>query len=136
MDYPDTHHCFLCGDQNPIGFKLKFKQENGDTISETAIPSQYQGFDGVVHGGIIATFLDEIMAQAVKKSGQRAMTGTLTVKYRKPCRTEKQIQMRGRIIEISGRIIKSQGEIIQDQEVVAEGEGIFIVPKYTEAINS
>jgi len=129
MDFPDTHHCFLCGDKNPIGFKLKFKEDKGDTISETTIPFQYQGFDGVAHGGIVATFLDEIMAQAVKKSGQKAMTGTLTVKYRKPCRTDEKIQIRGRIVEINGRIIKAQGEIIQDQEIVAEGEGIFVVPR-------
>jgi len=129
MDYPDTHHCFLCGDQNPTGFKMTFREENDDTVSEAVIPSQYQGFDGVVHGGIVATFLDEIMAQALKKSGQKAMTGTLTVKYRKPCRTYEKIQIRGRIVEINGRIIKAQGEIIQDQEIVAEGEGIFVVPR-------
>ena len=84
---------------------------------------------GDVYKRQVATFLDEIMAQAVKKSGQKAMTGTLTVKYRKPCRTDEKIQIRGRIVEINGRIIKAQGEIIQDQEIVAEGEGIFVIPR-------
>jgi len=129
MDYPDTHQCFLCGDQNPAGFKIIFHQEDGDVVSEAVIPTQYQGFDGVVHGGIIATFLDEIMAQAVRKSGQRAMTGTLTVKFRKPCRTHEKIQVRGRIVEVKGRVIKTQGEMIQHQVVIAEGEGIFIISK-------
>ena len=129
MDFPDTHQCFLCGDQNPVGFKMKFIQENGDTVSEAVIPSHYQGFDGVVHGGIVAAFLDEIMAQAVKKLKQKAVTGTLTVKFRKPCRTNEKIQIRGRVLDINGRIIKTQGEIIQDHEVIAEGEGIFVILK-------
>ena len=88
-----------------------------------------QGFDGVVHGGIVAAFLDEIMAQAVKKLKQKAVTGTLTVKFRKPCRTNEKIQMRGRVLDINGRIIKTQGEFIQDHEVIAEGEGIFVILK-------
>lgn len=108
---------------------MVFLQENGDVVSEAVIPSQYQGFDGVVHGGIVATFLDEIMAQAVKKSGYRAMTGTLTVKYRKPCYTNEKIQVRGRIVEVNGRVIKAHGEMIQNQEVIAQGEGIFVIPK-------
>ena len=89
-----------------MGFKLKFIEDNGDTVSEASIPSQYQGFDGVVHGGIVATFLDEIMAQSVKKSGQKAMTGTLTVNYIKPCRTDEKIQILGRIVESMVELLK------------------------------
>ncbi len=129
MDYSDTQQCFLCGDKNPNGFRMTFHQENGDTVSEAIIPTQYQGFDGIVHGGIVATFLDEIMAHAVRKTGQRAMTGTLTVRFRKPCHTDERIQIRGRIVETNGRIIKTQGEMIQNEIVVAEGEGIFVITR-------
>jgi hypothetical protein len=58
MDFPDTHHCFLCGDKNPIGFKLKFKRIRGHDFRNHYSIS-VSSFDGVVHGGIVATFLDE-----------------------------------------------------------------------------
>ncbi|MEI6158042.1 MAG: PaaI family thioesterase [Atribacterota bacterium] len=125
----DTRRCFLCGQDNPHGFKMIFRREGHESVSEVVIPATYQSFDGVVHGGMVAAFLDEIMADAVRKTGEHAVTGTLTVKYRKPCRIGEKIELRGWITGKKGRIIDTDGKIIQNGELVAEGKGVFVIPR-------
>ncbi len=129
MAFIDNGRCFLCGNLNPHGFQLRFRQEGEHTVTETTIPWYYQGFDGVVHGGIVASLLDEIMSYAVKSTGQIAVTGTLTVKYVAPCRTEQPVLLRGRVVHHNGRIMEAQGEIIQEEKIVAQGKGIFVIPR-------
>ncbi len=129
MAFIDNSRCFLCGNFNPHGFQLRFRQEGEYTVTETVVPWYYQGFDGVVHGGIVASLLDEIMSHAVKGTGQIAVTGTLNVKYVAPCRTDQVVLLRGKVVAHNGRIIEAQGEVIQGERVVAQGKGIFVIPK-------
>lgn len=129
MSFVDNSRCWLCGNFNPHGFQLRFRQENGDTVTETVIPWYYQGFDGVVHGGMVAALLDEIMSHAVKSTGVIAVTGTLQTKYIRPCRTGVLTLLRGRVTDKRERILEAQGEVIQDGIVVAEGRGVFVLPK-------
>jgi uncharacterized protein (TIGR00369 family) len=98
-------------------------------VAETVVPWYLQGFAGVVHGGIVASLLDEVMSHSVKHAGISAVTGTLRVKYLKPCPTEKILMLRGRVRRRKGRIVAALGEILYDGERVAEAEGIFVVPK-------
>lgn len=129
MVFVDNNRCWLCGNVNPHGFQLRFRRDGEDTVTETVVPWYYQGFDGVVHGGMVAALLDEIMSHAVKGTGEIAVTGTIEVKYLRPCRTEQPVTLRGRVIEKKGRLIEARGEVVQDGEVVAEGKGIFVIPK-------
>jgi len=78
------HGCFGCGDDNPIGLHLRFAAD-GDTVRASFIPSSdHQGFGNIVHGGIIATILDEAMAWATAHAGFWAMTGEMRVRFRRP----------------------------------------------------
>jgi uncharacterized protein (TIGR00369 family) len=129
VEFVDDRRCFFCGEQNPRGFSLRFREENGWTVAETVVPWYLQGFAGVVHGGIVASLLDEVMSHSVKHVGISAVTGTLRVKYLKPCPTEKILMLRGRVRRRKGRIVAALGEILYDGERVAEAEGIFVVPK-------
>ncbi|MDK2896418.1 MAG: hypothetical protein PWP04_538 [Candidatus Atribacteria bacterium] len=136
MDFIDNNRCFLCGKNNPYGFQLNFDREGDITLASTQVPWHYQGFKGVVHGGIVASLLDEIMSQSIKNSGKFAVTGNLEVKYHRPCLTEKELLVKGWIAEVSGRLIKAKGEVIQDEELKAEGEGLFIVPSKSRVIKT
>lgn len=129
MAFVDNSRCWLCGTVNPHGFQLRFRQEGSDTVTETTVPWYYQGFDGVVHGGMVAALLDEIMSHAVKATGDIPVTGTLEVKYLRPCRTGEPVTLRGRVVEKKGRRIETQGAVIQNGEVVAEGKGVFVIPR-------
>ncbi len=129
MNFVDDNNCLFCGSQNPYGFHLVFRQEDSFTVTETTVPWYYQGFKGVVHGGIIAALLDEVMSHSLKNAGIEAVTGTLEARYIKPLLTEKSLITRGQIVKKEGRIIETQGEVIQGGEVVARGKGVFVVPR-------
>lgn len=129
MNFVDDNNCLFCGSENPYGFHLTFRQEDNFTVTETLVPWYYQGFKGIVHGGIVAALLDEVMSHSLKNAGIEAVTGTLEVRYIKPLLTEKPLVARGRIIKQEGRIIEAQGEVIQEEEVVARGKGIFVIPR-------
>ena len=129
MAFVDNSRCWLCGNFNPHGFQLRFRKEGDDTVTETVVPWYYQGFEGVVHGGMVAALLDEVMSHAVKATGEIAVTGTLEVKFLRPCRTEELVTLRGRVIEKKGRLLEARGEVVQNGEVVAEGKGLFVIPR-------
>ncbi|MBP9015838.1 MAG: PaaI family thioesterase [Candidatus Atribacteria bacterium] len=129
MNFVDDNNCLFCGSQNPYGFHLVFRQEDAFTVTETSVPWYYQGFKGVVHGGIVAALLDEVMSHSLKNAGIEAVTGTLEARYIKPLLTEKPLLARGEILKREGRIIEAQGEVIQEGEVVARGKGVFVVPR-------
>ncbi|MEN3202578.1 MAG: PaaI family thioesterase [Atribacterota bacterium] len=129
MVFTDDKRCFFCGERNPHGFSLRF-QSNGEwTETRVVLPWYLQGFSGVAHGGIVAALLDEVMSHSVKRAGIFAVTGTLQVKYLKPCPTERILTIRGKVGERVGRIVEAFGEILYDGERVAEGRGTFVVPK-------
>src|SRR5688500_12117637 len=78
------HACFGCGDENPIGLRLRFAPV-GDGVRASFIPGpEHQGFDNVIHGGIISTVLDEAMAWATARAGFWAVTGEMQVRFRQP----------------------------------------------------
>lgn len=87
---PDQSKCFACSTSNPIGLHLEF-EESDDSVHTTWQPTEnYQGYLNILHGGIIATLLDEIGAWCVNvKIGTAGVTSELNVKYLKPVRLSK-----------------------------------------------
>jgi acyl-coenzyme A thioesterase PaaI-like protein len=65
----------------------------------------------------------------VKNDGLLAVTGSLQVKYHRPCLTGQPVLLRGKVEKVSGRVIEVSGEVIQDGSVVASGKGIFVIPR-------
>lgn len=99
------NNCFACSEKNPIGLKLKF-EESEKYLHATWEPSEYyQGYINILHGGIIATLLDEIGAWCVNvKVGTAGVTSELSVKYLKPVFISKgNITLRAEIIKIMER---------------------------------
>ncbi|MGQ9622391.1 MAG: PaaI family thioesterase [Candidatus Caldatribacteriaceae bacterium] len=129
MPFVDNRQCFFCGERNPYGLALRFTQNGEWTETDVQIPWYLQGFEGVAHGGIVASLLDEVMSHSVKRAGLFAVTGTLEVRYQKPCPTERLLRVRGKVQGKQGRIVEAWGEILYDGERVAEGKGIFVILK-------
>ncbi len=78
-------YCFACGKENPIGLKLDFSMEDGKCVARKMIPREYQGYDDVVHGGILTTMADEAMVKyLIMEKGEEAMTAKLEMRYRQP----------------------------------------------------
>ena len=84
-ELPHTHSCFVCGESNPHGLKLRFHTD-GRTVTTSFQPRpEHIGFKGVVHGGVTATVLDEIMVWACVVATQKfAFCAELNVRYLQP----------------------------------------------------
>lgn len=117
----DDGYCFACGKKNQRGLQLEFRSGDGRTATEFLPGKEHQGFKDVVHGGIIATVLDEAMVKAVLTTGVQAVTAELTVRFRNPLHTgegttvEADLIGRGeRIMETSARMIKRDGTVVAE----------------------
>ena len=73
VELRDDRMCFACGKENPDGLGLEFREEDGDVVTSFAFPKRFQGYRNVVHGGLIATVLDEAMVTALNRSGRLAV---------------------------------------------------------------
>jgi uncharacterized protein (TIGR00369 family) len=126
------HHCFGCGPGHPAGLRVRcFKTDDG-VASPVLIARDYEGPPGAAHGGIVAAYLDEILAGAVLRgTGKSAVTGELTVRYRRPVPTEHPIIGRGRVVADHGRYIDVEGELVDaaTQDTLATGRGRFFPMK-------
>lgn len=123
-----NHKCFGCGELNPKGLKLKFHLE-GDTVYTVFTPNDcYEGYPGIMHGGITSTILDEVMSNAIVAIGLRAFTGKLEVRFRHNVPINQPIRAEGRITARRGRVIDTEGCIIlENGEIAAESTARFMV---------
>jgi acyl-coenzyme A thioesterase PaaI-like protein len=140
---PNSRMCFVCGLQNPIGLKLAFYEdpEAGRVQAEFVVPDEYQSYPGVVHGGIVATILDEISGRAVMADTRhpadtrRPADGSdatlmatlrLTVRYRRPTPTKTPLTAVGWVERMGGVGARVAGEIrLPDGTVTAECESVL-----------
>ena len=90
----DEKYCFACGEENPFGLHLKFEFEDDKLVSKKILPREFQGYENISHGGIVATMLDEMMSKFIqKKYGQQALTGKLEIRYRHPTPTGEELKL-------------------------------------------
>jgi len=128
LSHAAQNRCFGCGEANPNGLQLEFLlAEDGTVVCPASIPDRFEGHPGYLHGGIIATLLDETMSKAVRARGLTAMTRHLEVDYRRPVPSCKPIRMEGRIVRDEGRKHFVEATIFDDQlNALAHAKGVFI----------
>ena len=123
------HYCFGCGRQNPHGLKLTFfANDAGEVWTDWHPVRENEGFTGMAHGGMISTVLDEVMGWAVYHQKIWAVTGKLSVSFRKPVAIGEPTRATARITEEHGRKLKLTADLrrISDGQLLAEAESIFI----------
>ena len=118
----ENQYCFACGSKNPIGLHLEFHEE-GDTYTAMYIaPPEFQSYDGIMHGGIVSTLLDEIMGGYLYSKGHKAVTARLDVRYRKPTPIGTPLKIMGWIQSRRGNFIDMCSTVsLADGTVTAEG---------------
>ncbi len=128
MAHGAQNRCFGCGQANPVGLHLEFfLAEDSAVVSFATIADTYEGPPGYLHGGIIATLLDEAMSKAVRACGLVAMTRRLEVDYLRPVPSGSPIRIEGRVVRGDGRKHWTEARILDANGVViAEGKGLFI----------
>ena len=126
---PNSRGCFVCGRENPIGFKLQFERD-GNGVSARLTPGRdYQGFGGVLHGGIIAALMDDAMWYAIYASADCATTMTvdLNIRYKKAAPVEAVVKVYAEVEEVRGKLFRVRGLLTgADGEVLAEGSAKFL----------
>jgi uncharacterized protein (TIGR00369 family) len=123
-----NNRCFGCGPANPGGLQLEFLlAADGLVVCSVTIPAAFDGHPGYLHGGIIATLLDETMSKSVRALGLTAMTRHLEVDYRRPVPSGAPIRMEGRVVRSEGRKHWAEANILDDTgKALAQGKGLFI----------
>lgn len=128
MIHPAQGRCFGCGAANPIGLHLEFLiAEDGSIYAETAVSDNYEGPAGYVHGGMIATMLDEVMSKTVRALGVRAVTRKLEVEYLLPVPSQTRIRLEARLVSREKRKNFTSARLLNEEgKVLAQGSGLFI----------
>jgi acyl-coenzyme A thioesterase PaaI-like protein len=113
--------CFGCGKNNPIGMKLEFVKD-GDGIRTQYKPDKMmQGWPGLLHGGIVATLLDEVMSNVAYATGKTCLTAEMNLRQRKPIDINETLVISAWITRHRSKIIETAGKIcLKDGTVVAE----------------
>ena len=110
---PHTHSCFVCGESNPAGLKLRFETD-GRIVQARFVPrAEHAGFQGVVHGGITATVLDEIMVWACAVATRRfAYCAELNVRYLLPLAPDAEVILTAELVaNRKGRIFEAKAAV-------------------------
>lgn len=122
------YECFGCGPGHPDGLRVRcFKSADG-VVSPIVIPARYQGPKGSAQGGIVATYLDEVLGAAVvRATGRAAVTGEITVRYVAGVPLETPLLGHGRLVQDHGRYIDVEGHlsVLDTGRTVATARGRF-----------
>jgi uncharacterized protein (TIGR00369 family) len=125
-DFNDDQHCFVCGKKNPAGLKIEFREnlKNKEVEADVLFPAHLQGWQDTVHGGLLATVLDETMIKAAAAAGIKCVTAEITVKYKKPASTGKTYLVHGKVQETRGRIVTAESRICDASgQIIAQATG-------------
>ena len=122
------NRCFGCGHANPAGLRLEFLlAEDQSVVCLTEVTDNFEGHPGYLHGGIIATLIDEAMSKAVRARGFTAMTRHMEVDYLRPVPSGKPLRLEGRVTHNEGRKHWAEAKILNAEgTILAHGKGLFI----------
>lgn len=122
------HECFGCGPDHEIGLRVRCYRADGGVLSPIIIPARFAGPPGAAHGGIVAAYLDEVLAgAAVNHTGRVHVTGELSIRYVKPTPVERPLLGRARATMGTGKYLDLEGTIedLETGDVVARATGRF-----------
>jgi acyl-coenzyme A thioesterase PaaI-like protein len=121
--------CFGCGARNLSGLRLVFRTEGDEIVAEYTPDERFQGFPGVLHGGVLATMLDETLSRAAVYAGKWMMTARLEIRYRRAAPVGQALRVSARPTQVRSRLVSARGAVrlASDPDVIfAEAEGVFM----------
>jgi len=133
MTAPDRHvhipQCFGCGPENPSALGIELETVEDGAVGRVHFGPEHQGAPGLVHGGLLATLLDETMGAVVHGGKVTRVTAQMTLRYRRPTPVGTDLVCRARLGETEGRRFTVLGTITAAgaDEVLAEGDAVYVL---------
>jgi uncharacterized protein (TIGR00369 family) len=123
---PNYPYCFVCGDKNKIGLKIKFFFDQGKAKAHFTPTPEFEGYKDILHGGILSALLDEVMIYSIIAQGIITVTVQMEVKFKKPAKIGEKLYLEGQMTEDKGKVLFTEGKIFgQDGTIIAEAKGKF-----------
>jgi acyl-coenzyme A thioesterase PaaI-like protein len=129
----DPHAYFplspVIGNFNPLAPPVEIGVEHGVVHGRAVFGNAYEGPPNCVHGGVVAATFDELLGVSNIEGGTPGMTGTLTIRYRRPTPLRRELRLEGHHVGAEGRKSYARGLMFAGDELTAEAEGIFVQPR-------
>lgn len=126
---PHTHSCFVCGESNSIGLRLRFETD-GRLVKTRFVPRpEHSGFREITHGGLLATVLDEVMVWAIAvQTRQFAFAAELTLRFARPAVSDKAMTASAELTaNRKNRVFEARGELRSERdELLASATGKYL----------
>jgi len=125
---PNSQMCFVCGMENPIGLKLSFYEDSAGCVMATFMPGEeHQGYPGLLHGGIAAALLDEVLGRVAIGKGVWLMTARLQLRYKCMIPLDQPLTVVGEIERQTRRLLEAKGELrLVDGTVAATATATYL----------
>jgi acyl-coenzyme A thioesterase PaaI-like protein len=122
------HNCFACGTLNATGMQLAIHVERDRSWTELEFDRRFEGWDGIAHGGILCTILDEVMAWSLVGQDNWGLTARLSVDFEKPVSVGQSLLAEGWIIRARRRLVETRGRIVDGRTgtELATGEALYL----------
>ena len=122
------HNCFACGTLNTHGMQLEIHIEEGRSWTELQLERRFEGWEGIAHGGILCTILDEVMAWSLVGADNWGVTARLAVDFKRPVPVDRPIRAEGWVTELRRRLVTTAGSIVDagDGTLLATADALYV----------
>ncbi len=131
---PSSRTCFVCGRDNAHGLRMSWVSDAAarEIRAAVTVAERFNGYPGIVHGGIVAALLDEAMVRSLLLEGDfedLLVTGKLDVAYRRPTPTATPLTVVGRLLRRARSRAQAEAEVrLPDGTVTADARGLLTRP--------
>ena len=124
----EPHRCFACGSLSEHGLQLDLHVGGDRCWAELRLADRFQGWDGIAHGGIVCTILDEVMAWSLAVSENWGMTARMSVDFTRPVRLGVPIRAEGWMTRRRRRLFDTAARLVDSStgELLATAEAIYV----------
>lgn len=128
-----AHNCFACGTLNANGMGLVLHVDADRCWTELELERRFEGWEGIAHGGIISTILDEVMAWSLVGSDNWGVTARLAIQFRGPVPIETLVRAEGWVTHSRRRVVDTAGRLVQvgSGAELASATGVYVAADAT-----
>jgi uncharacterized protein (TIGR00369 family) len=117
------HNCFACGTLNVHGLHLELHAADDRCWVELTLPERFEGWEGIAHGGIVATLLDEVMAWALIDHDLWGVTARMSIDFKRPVPIGRLIRAEGWVVSVRRRLVEAEGVVVDGRDGTALAHG-------------